>query len=46
MIRTIDVREISKNIKEMCIETGGAGRKITAWKTDIGTAAGKFKNCG
>ena len=56
MIRTIDVREISKISKEMCIEanhylskryghsneTGGAGRKITAWKTDIGTAAGKF----
>ena len=60
MIRTIDVREISKNIKEMCIEANHylskdmdtamkqaeQDEKITAWKTDIGTAAGKFKNCG
>ena len=54
MVRTINVNEITKNIKEMCIEanhylspdmeTGGANRKISTWKTNLRAVTGKPKN--
>ena len=47
MIRTVQLSEITENIKEMCIEANHflspdmAERKVTAWKADPWTASGK-----
>ena len=51
MIRTVQLSEITENIKEMCIEANHFlskdmkevydAAKVTAWKADPWTASGK-----